>query len=364
MSFCGRFVLLGALAVLALLGSARAAGADVIHVKPGESIQAAIDGASPGDTIKVAQGTYHENIAITKNDITLRGAGPSRVRLRPAETPTPNICSFEEEGVLFIDGICVAGAFDPETFEPGDPVVGTTITGFDVKGFNGFGVILLNANDSTVKRVWASFNGGYGISGFFLSGVRFQWNIAHHNGEPGFYVGDSPEANALVSFNRAFKNGPGLGFGMLFRDSSMGVVHHNRVWGNCVGMVFLDAGFGEGPASDWFVHRNRVRTNNEACEEGPFPASGTGLLLLGTDHVTVARNRVFDHAPSIESLHPGGIVLASAAPFGGPDPTDNAIRHNVAFGNEPADVVWDGSGSGNRFPKNRCGTSDPPWICD
>lgn len=43
-------------------------------VYPGDSIQAAIDDASPGDTITVAPGTYKEHVVINKDNLTLLGA--------------------------------------------------------------------------------------------------------------------------------------------------------------------------------------------------------------------------------------------------------------------------------------------------
>ena len=44
----------------------------------GESIQTAIDHARPGDTIRVAAGEFRENLTITTDGITLRGAGSGR----------------------------------------------------------------------------------------------------------------------------------------------------------------------------------------------------------------------------------------------------------------------------------------------
>lgn len=49
-------------------------GADTFYVSPGESIQAAINGASYGDIIEVAAGTYHERITF-KNGVAVIGTG-------------------------------------------------------------------------------------------------------------------------------------------------------------------------------------------------------------------------------------------------------------------------------------------------
>ena len=77
-------------------------------VRPGHSIQHAINVASPGDTIVVKRGTYHEALLITKDGIRLIG---NRAKLVPPATP-PNSPCFE--GSSF-PGICVLGQGNPET---------------------------------------------------------------------------------------------------------------------------------------------------------------------------------------------------------------------------------------------------------
>ncbi len=317
-------------------------------VRPGESIQRAIDRARPGDTVAVASGVFRENVTITKNGITLTGA-PGTV-LVPAYKPTASACT--PGPYPQVNGVCVSGAR------------GVTVKDLAVDGFPGTGIFATDARDFTVARVRASHNAGYGIAGFGLAGVRYLDSVATENGAPGLYVGDSPDAQALVKGNTAIKNGVGAeGFGFLIRDSSHGRVIGNHASGNCVGFFFLDHRFNQDePLSDWTVEGNTATANNGACAAipGAFPAfSGAGILLGGTHAVTVTANLVLSNRPTNTSGYAGGIVLVSTkrAPFLATDgdPRDNVVSHNIVFLNRPGDIVWDGTGTNNRLDHNLCG---------
>src|SRR5438874_7115194 len=69
--------LLATVTVVATMALAVPAHAATIDVYPGDSIQAAIGQAAPGDTIVVHPGIYHQSVLVNKDHITLRGAGAS-----------------------------------------------------------------------------------------------------------------------------------------------------------------------------------------------------------------------------------------------------------------------------------------------
>jgi parallel beta-helix repeat protein len=65
---------LRAILFIFLLLTAGSSEAATLTVSPGQSIQAAIDAASPEDTVQVLNGTYNESVNVTKR-LTLRGVG-------------------------------------------------------------------------------------------------------------------------------------------------------------------------------------------------------------------------------------------------------------------------------------------------
>ena len=131
-----------------LLGLPVLAGAATIEVGPGQSIQAAVDAASPGDTILVKAGTYKETVVVTKSDLTIQGQ--DAVLGAPTEAPPPGPCSDPEKPSA-VDGFCVSGVIDPTTFTVTTYVENVTITGFQVSGFTGSGIIAVRCDERHLR---------------------------------------------------------------------------------------------------------------------------------------------------------------------------------------------------------------------
>ena len=191
----------------------------------------------------------------------------------------------------------------------------------------------------------------------------FEHNWTSYNEEAGLYMGDSPNGESEVRNNSTDHNG----FGVFLRDSTDLTARGNKAWGNCIGILGLDTGEPTA-AGNYKIVDNDVFANNKACpasEDGP-PISGIGIALAGVHDTPVKDNHVDCNKPTGESVISGGIVLFSTAFDGGADPTDNTVKNNEAHRNQPADIVSDGTGSGNVIKHNDCATTIPADLggCD
>jgi nitrous oxidase accessory protein NosD len=157
------------------------------------------------------------------------------------------------------------------------------------------------------------------------------------------------------------------------------IVRRNLLKGNTAGIYVAVLPNHPRPfTDDVVVERNQVLHNNlpnpvppdSGDEIGGVP-TGVGIVNLGSDHVVVRHNRVLGN----DSL--GVIVLRNlfgpADPRIEPDPDFNQVRGNVILHNgqhpDPvraitpgADIVYDGTGTGNCFADNVFRTEFPAGI--
>jgi nitrous oxidase accessory protein NosD len=349
---------------LAIAGTATplaAAANSAVHVvRPGESIQAAIDGADAGDTVVIRQGTYWETLRISTNGITLRGHG--EVTLKPPKYGYGNSNCYWPGQVA---GICIAPSdFDPATSTYTNRISNVTVTSLRVVGF-GDGVFGFGTENLTVSHVTAIDNAAYGVASFDGLGTTFSRNAVTGSHDAGIYVGDSPNANAVVKDNRAWGNA----LGILLRHVNNAIVSGNESRGNCLG-IFLLADGQDGGSGHMAVFNNTVVGNDEICTqfaEAEFlpVLGGGGIVLAGSQQNAVFQNVVRDNRG--DTVFSGGIVLVAttrARSDGSFDAsTNNLVFLNRARGNEPADIVQDAASSGNLIIANLCRTSSPGGLC-
>ena len=236
----------------------------VVIVNPGESIQAAVDAAQPGTEILLEPGIYLQSVVVSTPNIILTGLkGPH------GEGVTIQNPGDVDQGIIAMP-----------------TASGFMLTNLTVRDFGEDGVLLEGVTGFTLSKITAQDNGEYGLFPVFSSfGVITGCTASGHH-DTGIYVGQS--AFIGVTSNRTFDNVNGI---EIENSSHIGVVG-NDTFNNTAGiLVDLLPGLDVTTSSDIVLAHNFVHDNNRANDGDPgsiesFVPSGTGILVLGADHVT------------------------------------------------------------------------------
>jgi len=327
-------------------------GPSTTVVHPGESIQAAVNAARPGDVIAIEPGRYAEAVHVMVPRLRLVGRG-DRGSGVVVENP-----GGEDNGI---------------TVAPGSD--GFALVNVTVRGFEENGVLLTGVRGFPLSQLTAQDNGEYGLFPVHSrDGVIERCRASGHN-DTGIYVGQ--DTNVAVLRSVTFANVNGIEFENSQHVQALG----NDTYDNVVGiLVVLLPGLDAKTSSDVLVAGNRVHDNNHPNFAPPgdlasFVPTGSGILVVGADHVTVAENLVTRN-------HFVGIGVASTLVLGQlaglppeafsdiePDPDFDRIVGNLVIRNGavaspipfvPAvDLLWVPAGVGNCWRRNRFMTSFP-----
>ncbi|NAZ86549.1 right-handed parallel beta-helix repeat-containing protein [Kineococcus indalonis] len=378
-------------------------GARTWTVKPGQSIQAAVDRARSGDTIQLAAGTYREAVCVVGKGLTVKGAGRERTTITwpewntvadlPAVSSNPcleaqNTADAEDLNTTLADN--VSGLF---FLNPDRPV---KVRDLATRNHPANGIVTWGAHGFEVKATRGTGHERYGILAADSTDVSIKDNVEVGvvrggdvlGGTAGISVGDSAHADATVAGNTV-KN---YNIGVFAREARTGVIKGNTISGNCVGVLVFDDSATEIPdtsrhvvGGDWSVKGNHVADNTRYCvvgRDGSQLVSGTGIAVTNADHVNVSGNTLTGNVPVVPAgqaptnFPSGGVSLIS---FDSPPGTNPAgavppgkvehvtVKGNRLKGNAPTDVfvsqpnpyapLIQGPGEGIVIKGNHCGSN-------
>lgn len=282
-------------------------------VHDGQSIQAAVLQATPGDTILVHPGTYRETVYIDKDSITLSGV-------------------VEEGAWPTLDG---SGDLNDAFLYSGNNI---TIENFKITHYKGNGVMGQAGNNFVVRNNLIIDAGVYGIFPQFGTNGLIAHNVLSEIADAAIYVGMSDNVDVL--HNEVFSNVAGIEI----ENSRHALVEGNYAYDNTGGiLVFITPGLPIKTTYDVIVRDNFVLNNNH--ENFGAPGSivsnippGTGIMVMAGDDVVI-ENNIIRGNDNVGILVTSLDILAetSCDPDSEPNSDNIAILGNIMLdnGNNP-----------------------------
>jgi parallel beta-helix repeat protein len=269
------------LILVAAVLSTTAVQAETVSVDDGESIQAAIDKASPGDVIEVKGGVYPGSLEINKR-LVLRGMGMPAVQAKDS-TSAINLsadgCVVEGFEVLNASGWRQAGI---RVSSDDNIIRKNTVRS------NSIGIFLEGSSRNRISENDAR-NGGTGILLMLSSNNTIEGNKASSRGKAdfglssGIYLLDSCNHNTVRG--NTVDTGGLLNMGILIIESEDNSVTDNMIsgtgWLSGVGIGLLES-------------ENCIIKNNTAASNGIL---GQGIRLMSSSENSLSDNNVSCYGP-------------------------------------------------------------------
>ncbi len=322
------------------------AGAGVMIVRAGQSIQAAIDAATPGTTILIEPGIYREAstaqgtnaLEISKSHLRIVGLGEplAPVDLASKNAPGNSLASVNTEspnrvilrstgrqrnGIVVVPGDrtrcmdCHSSLAPPFPVLPGvepttetDPVLfDVEISGITIEGFPNNGLFTERLDGFRFLDIWALNNRNYGIFPTLSKNGVVTRSRASGADDSGIWVETSDNVQVTHSLMEDNVNG------LEISNSDDIYAAYNEIRNNTAGVsvfVLQDHLFAIRPDGNRYtIKRNWIHDNNRPnTATGGILATlnpGTGILALAMDESRFVENR-------IENNNAFGMVLADS----------------------------------------------------
>lgn len=195
------------------------------------TIQTAVEGAAPGDTIIIKGGEYSENVIINK-PLTLRSEGSSSMVVLTATVPGEPVIKVKDVRDVNIIGLTVQGSRYAGIYLYGSSN-GSILNSNVIE--NRYGIYLESSDNNTLEGNKANSN-EYGIYLIFSNGNILKGNGADSNRDKGIVL-ISSNRNTLIE-NTVNSN---LWNGILLLSSNGNTLKDNKVWKNTYAIVLGDS---------------------------------------------------------------------------------------------------------------------------
>ncbi|VVB68258.1 Periplasmic copper-binding protein (NosD) [uncultured archaeon] len=282
-------------------GVAEVASGSHLTVRPGESIQDAIDRAGEGSTIEVQSGTYRENVDVTKS-LILRGVGNPVVEA--SDNHSAILLSADE---VVLDGFTVTNA----------GVVGSVIGGIEahssgniirnnIANKDDHGILLWHSSDNIITGNTVTGNAERGI--YLLNECNrnnISDNTVSSNDGDGIYIWNSTN-NKVVGNTIHYNNN----YGISISDSRNSALYRNKLVDNRNDAYdnLEDAQSGtnkwdDGSIGNYYSHLQCADSNRDGICDSPYSIPGG----ISVDRYPMAS--ISENAP--------GVVVPTRAVTGG-----------------------------------------------
>lgn len=282
-----------------------------------KTIGAAVTAASAGDVIQVHEGTYNEEVTITKT-----------LSLMAAPWAHPVIDATNLPNGIWVNGMSMA---------PNPGVAGVVISGFKVRHANYEGILLTNVTDVTIEDNEVTENDqSLDSTNSTCPGIpAFETNEGLDCGE-GIHL-------MAVDHSTILRNEVAHNSGGILVSDETGATAHNLIRENFVHDNVYDCGItlashapgissAKGPFGVWY---NTISRNVSMRNGTQTPGAGVGIFAPGPANVNtgnvVINNVIVGNGSTGVAMHnhaaPPGLPFANM--------NDNAIVGNFISGNGP-----------------------------